>query len=85
MSEFLQSERVAEAKGALDRLRANMRLVILGKDDARRRGDDVVGSHSERNGAAAAATSVCSHKRGRSRDRMPVYCTTKVTLTLQLT
>jgi MoxR-like ATPase len=33
MSEFLQSESVAQAKGALDRLRANMRLVILGKDD----------------------------------------------------
>jgi MoxR-like ATPase len=33
MSEFLQSDRVADAKGALDRLRANMRLVILGKDD----------------------------------------------------
>jgi MoxR-like ATPase len=33
MSEFLQSDRVAQAKGALDRLRANMRLVILGKDD----------------------------------------------------
>ncbi len=33
MSEFLQSERIAEAKGALDRLRANMRLAIVGKDD----------------------------------------------------
>jgi MoxR-like ATPase len=33
MSEFLQSDRIADAKGALDRLRANMRLVILGKDD----------------------------------------------------
>src|SRR5277367_1319119 len=33
MSEFLQSDRVAAAKGALDRLRANMRLAILGKDD----------------------------------------------------
>jgi MoxR-like ATPase len=33
MSEFLQSESVAQAKGSLDRLRANMRLVILGKDD----------------------------------------------------
>jgi MoxR-like ATPase len=33
MSEFLQSEQVAQAKGALDRLRANMRQVILGKDD----------------------------------------------------
>ncbi|HEY5078642.1 MAG TPA: MoxR family ATPase [Opitutaceae bacterium] len=33
MSEFLQSERVTGAKAALDRLRANMRLVILGKDD----------------------------------------------------
>jgi MoxR-like ATPase len=33
MSEFLQSERVASAKGALDRLRANMRQAILGKDD----------------------------------------------------
>jgi MoxR-like ATPase len=33
MSEFLQSDRIANAKGALDRLRANMRQVILGKDD----------------------------------------------------
>jgi MoxR-like ATPase len=33
MSEFLQSERVANAKGTLDRLRANMRQAILGKDD----------------------------------------------------
>jgi MoxR-like ATPase len=33
MSEFLQSEQIASAKGALDRLRANMRQVILGKDD----------------------------------------------------
>jgi MoxR-like ATPase len=33
MSEFLQSDKVAVAKGALDRLRANMRLAILGKDD----------------------------------------------------
>ncbi len=33
MSEFLQSERIANAKGALDRLRANMRQAILGKDD----------------------------------------------------
>jgi MoxR-like ATPase len=33
MSEFLQSDRVANAKGALDRLRANMRQAILGKDD----------------------------------------------------
>jgi MoxR-like ATPase len=33
MSEFLQSERIAAAKGALDRLRSNMRLAILGKDD----------------------------------------------------
>jgi MoxR-like ATPase len=33
MSEFLQSEQIASAKGALDRLRANMRQAILGKDD----------------------------------------------------
>jgi MoxR-like ATPase len=33
MGEFLQSDRIANAKGALDRLRANMRQVILGKDD----------------------------------------------------
>src|ERR1035438_10734327 len=33
MSEFLQSDRMADAKAALDRLRANMRLAILGKDD----------------------------------------------------
>ena len=33
MSEFLQSDRIADAKAALDRLRANMRLAILGKDD----------------------------------------------------
>src|ERR1035438_2895312 len=33
MSEFLQSDRIANAKGALDRLRANMRQAILGKDD----------------------------------------------------
>ncbi|HEY1793538.1 MAG TPA: MoxR family ATPase [Opitutaceae bacterium] len=33
MSEFLQSDRVANAKAALDRLRANMRQAILGKDD----------------------------------------------------
>jgi MoxR-like ATPase len=33
MSEFLQSEQIAEAKGALDRLRGNMSQVILGKDD----------------------------------------------------
>src|SRR6202142_1141649 len=33
MSEFLQSERVAGAKATLDRLRANMRQAILGKDD----------------------------------------------------
>ena len=33
MSEFLQSERVASAKATLDRLRANMRQAILGKDD----------------------------------------------------
>jgi MoxR-like ATPase len=33
MSEFLQSERVAEAKGCLDALRANMSQVIVGKDD----------------------------------------------------
>jgi len=33
MSEFLQSERVGEAKATLDRLRANMRQVIIGKDD----------------------------------------------------
>jgi MoxR-like ATPase len=33
MSEFLQSDRLADAKAALDRLRANMRLAILGKDD----------------------------------------------------
>jgi MoxR-like ATPase len=33
MSEFLQSEQIANAKGALDRLRANMRQAILGKDD----------------------------------------------------
>jgi len=33
MSEFLQAERVATAKGTLDRLRANMRQAILGKDD----------------------------------------------------
>ena len=33
MSEFLQSDRIVAAKAALDRLRANMRLAILGKDD----------------------------------------------------
>src|SRR5471032_2660890 len=33
MSEFLQSERIADAKGALDRLRANMSQAILGKND----------------------------------------------------
>src|SRR5476649_3072705 len=33
MSEFLQSEQIASAKGALDRLEANMRLTIKGKDD----------------------------------------------------
>jgi MoxR-like ATPase len=33
MSEFLQSERISNAKAALDRLRANMRQAILGKDD----------------------------------------------------
>jgi MoxR-like ATPase len=33
MSEFLQSDRIVSAKAALDRLRANMRLAILGKDD----------------------------------------------------
>jgi MoxR-like ATPase len=33
MSEFLQSDKIAEAKAAVDRLRANMRLVIVGKDD----------------------------------------------------
>src|SRR5580693_9129590 len=33
MSEFLQSDQIANAKGALDRLRANMRQAILGKDD----------------------------------------------------
>jgi MoxR-like ATPase len=33
VSEFLQSEQIANAKGALDRLRANMRQAILGKDD----------------------------------------------------
>ncbi len=33
MSEFLQAERVASAKATLDRLRANMRQAILGKDD----------------------------------------------------
>jgi len=33
MSEFLQSDRIVDAKAALDRLRANMRLAILGKDD----------------------------------------------------
>ena len=33
MSEFLQSEQVANAKAALDRLRANLRQAILGKAD----------------------------------------------------
>ena len=33
MSEFLQAERVSEAKAILDRLRANMGRAILGKDD----------------------------------------------------
>ena len=33
MSEFLQADRVAGAKGTLERLRANMRRAILGKDD----------------------------------------------------
>jgi len=33
MSEFLHSEHITAAKGTLDRLRANMRLAILGKDD----------------------------------------------------
>lgn len=33
MGEFLQSDRIADSKAALDRLRANMRLAILGKDD----------------------------------------------------
>ena len=33
MSEFLQADRVAGAKATLDRLRANMRQAILGKDD----------------------------------------------------
>jgi MoxR-like ATPase len=33
MSEFLQSDRVASAKGTLDRLRVNMGQAILGKDD----------------------------------------------------
>jgi MoxR-like ATPase len=33
VSEFLQSERVGEAKAAVERLRANMRRVIVGKDD----------------------------------------------------
>ena len=33
MSEFLQAERVATAKGTLERLRINMRQAILGKDD----------------------------------------------------
>src|ERR1035438_10623023 len=33
MSEFLQSDRIASAKATLDRLRANMRQAILGKDD----------------------------------------------------
>ena len=33
MSEFLQADRVAEAKATLDRLRTNMRQAILGKDD----------------------------------------------------
>jgi len=33
MREFLQADRVAGAKGTLERLRANMRRAILGKDD----------------------------------------------------
>jgi MoxR-like ATPase len=33
MSEFLQADRVASAKATLDRLRANIRQAILGKDD----------------------------------------------------
>ena len=33
MSEFVQAEHVVAARAALDRLRANMRLTIRGKDD----------------------------------------------------
>jgi MoxR-like ATPase len=33
MGEFLQAGQIAEVKGALDRLRSNMRRVIVGKDD----------------------------------------------------
>jgi MoxR-like ATPase len=33
MSDFLQAEHIATAKAAIDRLRANMRLTIRGKDD----------------------------------------------------
>jgi len=33
MSDFVQAERVAQAKQTLDRIRANMRLAVRGKDD----------------------------------------------------
>jgi MoxR-like ATPase len=33
MSDFVQPGQITEAKHALDRLRANMRLTIRGKDD----------------------------------------------------
>src|SRR5664279_2598827 len=33
MSEFLQATQLAEARQALDRLKANMRLAVMGKDD----------------------------------------------------
>ena len=34
MSEFLQATQLAEARQALGRLKANMRLAVIGKDTA---------------------------------------------------